>query len=194
MPGYVPPPSKVNKAKLKLDNKPKGTPGRRPGSVNKKGPKSKKASTTLSKQNSTESSAGNTKTSSKDKDSASSGDVAHKSSGGGGGKADHHHGKTNGQSAAPGLGKASSISTSGIKTTDSGIYDFQSDDAESHKAFKMARPAEREVPAKVYWSPEPALKAVLDSVVLTDVTSNNTTITVRECTAGPAFFRKRQET
>lgn len=176
MPGFVPPASKVVKAKLAL-KKVKGTPGRKPTIPNKKGPKPKKPST-FSKQVSSE---GGNKNTPREKENVATSETTHSNSNLGP-KTELIHSRANGHQQVQG----------GAKTTDSAIYDFQSD-AESQKAYKVPRPPERDVVLKNYWCPPPDLKPVLDAVLITDVTADNNTITVRECSVGPAFFKKRED-
>ncbi|XP_074649366.1 uncharacterized protein LOC141904638 [Tubulanus polymorphus] len=45
--------------------------------------------------------------------------------------------------------------------------------------------------SRIYWSPPANIKPLLDSVSITDVTTNNMTVTIKECTTDWGFFRSR---
>lgn len=202
MPGYVPPPSKPISPRLKLDGKPKAKPGRKPGSTlpsTEKKLKGKKLSP-LTKKASTDSSK-------KDKDGASG------KSGGGGGesssttttaasaaaaaagsKAEAQGSKSNSQppQLSPQAPSQHTNNHSSSKMADSGIYDFQSDDADSQKAFAtgVSQPAVKEaVVFKKYWTPPPGYTD--KQITITDVVSDGVAITFRESKCAD-FLSKRE--
>ncbi|XP_013407235.1 chromobox protein homolog 2 [Lingula anatina] len=44
-----------------------------------------------------------------------------------------------------------------------------------------------------YWRPPPEMKKILDDMLITDVTTNTVTVTIRECTSDSGFFKPRAE-
>lgn len=44
-----------------------------------------------------------------------------------------------------------------------------------------------------YWKPSPEVKSVLDKVSITDVSCEDVTITVKECTTDDGFFKKKNK-
>lgn len=192
MPGYVPPPAKPSTPRLKLDGKPKAKPGRKPGSTlasTEKKSKPKKLSPVTKK-----TPADSTK---KEKDSSSS------KSGGGGGesfstaassKAEAQSSKSNSQppQLSPQPPSQHTINHSSSKVADSGIYDFQSDDADSQKAFAVgvSQPVMKQaVVYKKYWTPPPSF--IDKQITITDVVSDGVAITFRESKCAD-FLSKRE--
>ncbi|XP_059152844.1 chromobox protein homolog 8-like [Physella acuta] len=82
----------------------------------------------------------------------------------------------------------SSKPSSGAKTVDNGVYDFPSDDCDSNKGSLSNNLPKRGLTGKKYWIPPSFFKAAVDSVVITDVDSSDTMITVRECSFPKGFF------
>ena len=76
------------------------------------------------------------------------------------------------------------------KSGDNGVYDFPSDDCDSAASMMTSNLPERS-PAvvKSYWVPPESLKAVVDSIVITDVASEDRLVTMRECHYNTGFFR-----
>ena len=196
MPGYVPPPAKPSTPRLKLDGKPKAKPGRKPGSTlssTEKKPKPKKVSPAAKKTS--------TDSSKKEKDAGSN------SRGGGGGgesfstataaassKAESQCSKSNSQppQLSPQPPSQSANNHSGSKMADSHIYDFQSDDADSQKAFAVgvSQPVLKQaVVYKKYWTPPPTYTD--KQITITDVVSDGVAVTFRESKCAD-FLSKRE--
>lgn len=71
---------------------------------------------------------------------------------------------------------------------DNGIYDFPSDDCDSSKELVSNNLPVRILPSKKYWIPPSFFKPVIDSMVITDVSSSDTIVTVKECSFDSGFF------
>ncbi|RUS81080.1 hypothetical protein EGW08_011166 [Elysia chlorotica] len=77
-----------------------------------------------------------------------------------------------------------------VKTplVDNAIYDFPSDDCESNKgSINMNMPVGI-WQKKKYWVPSSMDKAIIDSIVITDVDTGQGMVTVRECAIEKGFF------
>jgi hypothetical protein len=190
MPGYVAPDEKGKTPKLKLDGQPKAKPGRKPGSTlastEKKKTLPKKSTDALAKKQTTSDS------SKKDKDGCSSSSSQPWSPTSSGGKSNGHPPQLSPHTPT----SAHHLSHSHNKTEDSAIYDFQSDDADSQKAFSpvsngnsvkavgagtgLATAGGRSelVQVKKYWTPPANFSD--KGVVITDVVTNGIPITFRE--------------
>ena len=77
-----------------------------------------------------------------------------------------------------------------VKTplVDNAIYDFPSDDCESNKGSLNMNMPMGIWQEKKYWVPSSMDKAIIDSIVITDVESGSSMVTVRECAIDKGFF------
>ena len=71
---------------------------------------------------------------------------------------------------------------------DNAIYDFPSDDCESNKGSLNMNMPMGIWQEKKYWVPSNIDKAVIDSIVITDVDTGSSMVTVRECAIDKGFF------
>ncbi|CAG5126927.1 unnamed protein product [Candidula unifasciata] len=71
---------------------------------------------------------------------------------------------------------------------DNGVYDFPSDDYDSSKEPVSNNLPVRIMPSKKYWIPPSFFKPVIDSLVITDVSTADTLVTVKECSFDSGFF------
>ncbi|XP_070185224.1 chromobox protein homolog 8-like isoform X2 [Littorina saxatilis] len=185
MPGYVPPTPKPRTPGLKLDGQPKAKPGRKPGSTLASTDKKNKIKkvTTLTKKPSAGNSSGSSNK--KEKDAASSAAGGGDSAAAATSRTDTSDKRSNGQppQLSPQLPTATTTNNhSSSKPNDSRIYDFQSDDAESHKSFALgadkSKSREEVVVVKQYWTPP--LEVDKHNITITDVVSDGLAVTFRE--------------
>ncbi|KAL8608981.1 hypothetical protein ACOMHN_062864 [Nucella lapillus] len=193
-PGYVQPEPK--KPRLKLDGQPKAKPGRKPGSTLSSTTKKHKAKKMVLTKKTSENSTKKEKDSSCGMNKTGSGEAASVSSGANVSKPASVAGKGNVQppqlspQPAPQLNNNHQPSTK--PTVDSGIYDFQSDDADSQKPLPMLeRKPLAKVVEKKYWTPPPHF--IDRQITITDVRSGGVAITFRE-SRDSKFLTKKEPT
>ncbi|XP_076461466.1 uncharacterized protein LOC143293954 isoform X1 [Babylonia areolata] len=196
MPGYVEPPPKP--PRFKLDGKPKAKPGRKPGSTLASTVKKSKPKKMLLMKKSSENNSNK-----KDKEPAASGasrngntDSASVSSGASVSKPATITSRNNSQPPQLSPQPMASLNNnhhhhpSARTNMDSGIYDFQSDDADSQKPLPMP---ERKAATKVekkYWTPPPHF--IDRQITITDVQLGGLAITFRESRDSDFLSKKEQ--
>ncbi|XP_005108393.1 chromobox protein homolog 8 [Aplysia californica] len=177
-PGHLPPPKAkltANKTKLKV--------GRKPG-PKKAVPKAKPAAKG-SQGNSSKTDEPSGKGVAKDKDSGAK-DCSSSSSATSG--TSSRVPKLENKASEDTLSSRTTAPTTGPKSGDHGVYDFPSDDCDSNKGVLASNLPERSAVVKNYWVPPAFLKPVVDSIVVTDVSSSDLMVTVRECSYNNGFF------
>lgn len=74
-----------------------------------------------------------------------------------------------------------------VKVNETKVKESTAKDAEGEDSTERGR---MEVS---YWKPSPEVKSVLDKVSITDVSCEDVTITVKECTTDDGFFKKKNQ-